>query len=303
MPKAELGHLLRLSAKDAFNNEPGDFTPWLAKNLSYLADELGLELVLRAQEHPVGPFSLDLLLEDGSGRVVIVENQFDKTDHTHLGQLLTYCAGTRAQVVVWIAERMTEEHIAALEWLNDNTVPGTGFFGVELEILKIGNSPLAPHFRVVAQPNDWTKSIRAETQQAVVQWDWSLYETVLHVSPAKVAIGNHLSDLVASSVSTHQLSWMLRFNKGYVAWQRESGYNVVVIDLWSYAVPRLKIKLPKPLTELGEHNPFPSLQVGWDAPYKEQWWSVPDENSVLDVDDAVQIAARHQPLSGPMSGS
>jgi hypothetical protein len=89
MPKAELGQLVRRTAKDAFENEPADFTPWRAEHLDYLGDELGLEVSLRAKEHPIGPYSLDLLLEDASGRIVIVENQFNKTDHTHLGQLLT----------------------------------------------------------------------------------------------------------------------------------------------------------------------------------------------------------------------
>ncbi len=299
VPKAEIGQLVRLSAKDAFHNEPGDFTPWLAENLDYLADELELDLVLRAKEHPVGPYSLDLLLEDESGRVVIVENQFNKTDHGHLGQLLTYCAGTKAQVVVWIAERMTQEHVAALEWLNDNTIPGTGFFGVELEVLQIGNSPLAPHFRVVVKPNDWTKNVRAETQTAVAQWNWDAYRD-FGVDPPKLDVTRHLSQLVDKAVAKRGLEWTVRFNKGYVAYQRPSGYNVVVIAFASSSGPQFKIKLPKPLGELGEKNPFQDLKMGWDDRHREQWWSVPDLNSISTVDVAVEIAARYQPLSGPM---
>ena len=55
--------------------------------------------------HPVGRYWLDLLLTDDQGRVVIVENQFDATDRDHLGELLTYAAGTEADVVIWVAER------------------------------------------------------------------------------------------------------------------------------------------------------------------------------------------------------
>ena len=271
--------------------------------MHFLADELGLELVLRTTEHPVGPYSLDLLLEDESGRVVIVENQFNKTDHTHLGQLLTYCAGTKAQVVVWIAERMTKEHIAALEWLNDNTIPGTGFFGVELEVLQIEGSPLlAPHFRVVVQPNDWTKLVRAETQAAVAQWSWDAYRETLHIDEGRLAIASHLSKLVDQAISKHNLDWTLRFNKHYLAYQRPSGYNVVVIKVWG-ANPVIKIKLPKPLAQLGEKNPFETLTMGWDDLHKEQWWVVPDLASVSSVDPAVEIAARYQPTSGPMAGT
>ncbi len=95
---------------------------------------------------------------------MIVENQFGQTDHDHLGKLLTYCAGTEADVVIWIAERLNEEHLAALECLNENTRSGVGFFGVELELLRISDSPLAPNFRVLVQPNEWAKSVRPAAQ-------------------------------------------------------------------------------------------------------------------------------------------
>jgi hypothetical protein len=226
--KAELGRLVRLSATHAFANEPSDFTPWLADNLSYLADELGLELRLTAREHPVGRYALDLLLEDSAGRTVIVENQFSRTDHIHLGQLLTYCAGTDAKIVVWIAEHMTDEHAAALEWLNNSTLPGIGFFGVELEIIQIGDSKVAPHFRVLVKPNDWRKAARAETQQDVVQWTWDAYVDVLQQPPAKVAIANHLADLLQAAGDERSLEWRPRFNKG--TWY--SSEAVVTTSSW-----------------------------------------------------------------------
>src|SRR2546428_6702972 len=134
---AALGRLERRAAAMGWINEAGGFTPWLAANLAELGEELGLVLTLRAREYPIGRYSLDLLLEDSNQRVVIVENQFGQTDHQHLGQLLTYCAGTKAEVVIWIAEHLTDEHAAALEWLNDNSVAGLGFFGVQLEVFQI----------------------------------------------------------------------------------------------------------------------------------------------------------------------
>jgi hypothetical protein len=91
-----------------------------------------------------------------------------------------------------------------------------------------------------------------------------------------------------------------RFTKGYVAYQRASGYNVVVIAFGWSASPRLKIKLPKPLGELGEPNPFPSLDMGWDDRHKEQWWSMPTAPTPSGIDAAIEIAAKHQPVSGPV---
>ena len=44
-------------------------------------------------------------------------------------------------------------------WRQPNEVSeaGTRFFGLEIELWQIGESPPAPKFNVVAKPNDWTK--------------------------------------------------------------------------------------------------------------------------------------------------
>ncbi len=157
------GRLRSLPASEGWTHEGRYFTPWLAENLDLLGVELGLELRLVKREHPIGRYSLDLLLEDAEGRTVAVENQFGRTDHDHLGKVLTYCAGAEAKVVIWIAETLTEEHVAALEWLNENTVEDVGFFGVEFELLAIDDSKPAPHFRVVVKPNGWVKRVRRES--------------------------------------------------------------------------------------------------------------------------------------------
>ena len=87
-----------------------------------LGNTIGIELELEAQEKAVGPFSADILCKDTSdGSWVLIENQLERTDHTHLGQLLTYAAGLQAVTIVWIALRLTEEHRAALDWLNEIT--------------------------------------------------------------------------------------------------------------------------------------------------------------------------------------
>jgi hypothetical protein len=103
------GNLERVPARSGWPHEAHKSTPWLAENVELLGDALGLPLELKAREHQVGRYSLDLLLADATERVVIVENHFGQTDHDHLGKLLTYCAGPEADVVIWIAERLNEE--------------------------------------------------------------------------------------------------------------------------------------------------------------------------------------------------
>lgn len=163
-----LSKLERVSLREAWKNEAGDFTPWLSQpdNLNGLAQALGLsELVLVSTEHWVGDFKLDILCTDGEDQVII-ENQLDKTDHTHLGQILAYAAGVGANKVIWVAQSFRPEHSAALEFLNENTTDNLSFFAVEVELWRIGDSPLAPKFEVVVKPNDWVRTGREQARAA-----------------------------------------------------------------------------------------------------------------------------------------
>ena len=48
--------------------------------------------------------------------------------------VLTYAAGLHAVTIVWIAARFTDEHRAALDWLNEVTDDTLRFFGLEVEL-------------------------------------------------------------------------------------------------------------------------------------------------------------------------
>ncbi len=162
MTDQALGTLTRVELRDIWTTEANDFTPWLAQpeNLSVLGDTLGIELDLEAQEQAVGPFRADILCKDsGSGAWVLIENQLERTDHSHLGQLLTYASGLEAVIIVWIAALFTEEHRATLDWLNRITDESFRFFALEVELWRIGKSPAAPKFNVVSKPNNWSRSV------------------------------------------------------------------------------------------------------------------------------------------------
>lgn len=158
-----LGRLKQLSVREIWQLEDRDFTPWLAEapNLEVLSETLGLELELEAQEKFVGKFRADMLCKTvgGDDHWVLIENQLERTDHLHLGQLLTYASGLDAVTIIWIAARFTEEHRATLDWLNRITDESFRFFGIEVEIWAIGDSLAAPRFNIVSKPNDWTKSV------------------------------------------------------------------------------------------------------------------------------------------------
>ncbi|MEZ6070528.1 MAG: hypothetical protein R3C10_09705 [Pirellulales bacterium] len=138
-----LGRLEKVDLRAVWGTEDGDFTPWLGtdENIALLSDTIGLDLQVEAQEKEVGPFRADILCKDTANDTwVLVENQLEKTDHRHLGQLVTYAAGLDAVSIVWIAASITDEHRAALDWLNDITNEDINFFGLEVELFRIDDS-------------------------------------------------------------------------------------------------------------------------------------------------------------------
>ncbi len=179
----KLGRLEPEDLRKVWGNEAQDFTPWLARpeNLNELGKTIGMELELTAQEESVGLYRADVLCKDTlSQSYVLIENQLDKTDHSHLGQTLTYAAGLAARSIVWIAAKFTDEHRATLDWLNQITEEDYRFFGLEIELWKIGDSLPAPKFNIVCRPNDWSRAVidtvqeLSETKQLQLKY-WSAF--------------------------------------------------------------------------------------------------------------------------------
>ncbi len=160
----ELGRLEPVDLRTCWENEATSFTPWLASesNLTLLGEVVGMDLELAGQEQWVGPFRADILCKNmvpgAESEWVLIENQLERTDHSHLGQLLTYAAGLHACTLIWIARQFTEEHRAALDWLNEHTTQNINFFGLEIQLWRIGTSALAPKFNVVCRPNDYSRT-------------------------------------------------------------------------------------------------------------------------------------------------
>lgn len=165
MPQVKLGSIERVPVREVWPHEALDFTKWLAQegNLTQLGDACSIDLELVDTESPVGSFSVDIFAKEaGSDRRVIIENQLEETNHDHLGKIITYAAGKGADVVIWVVARARDEHRKAIEWLNDHTDDECSFFLVEIEVWRIGDSPMAPRFNVVESPNEWARAERAK---------------------------------------------------------------------------------------------------------------------------------------------
>jgi hypothetical protein len=137
------------------------------ENLPLLGEAIGIQLEIQSTEESVGDFRADIVCKSRpEGNLVLVENQFEQSDHTHLGQIITYTAGMEAVTIVWIAERFRDEHRAAIDWLNEKTPEEINFFALEIELWRIADSPVAPKFNVVCKPNEWTRRVTAATRSS-----------------------------------------------------------------------------------------------------------------------------------------
>lgn len=158
-----LGKIEKIPVRSYWKNEEQDFTPWLAKdeNIQVLSEEIGIDIEVEDTEVYIGSFKADIVARDAHNNIVIIENQLEKTDHKHLGQLITYASGVDAKFVIWICTSVTDEHRQAIDWINEVTNSEIGFFVCEIELWKIGESLPAPKFHIIASPNDWAKIVKS----------------------------------------------------------------------------------------------------------------------------------------------
>jgi hypothetical protein len=157
----QLAELEEVDPRGVFPRDGDTFTNWLSANLGKLARELGITGLREiGRDIAVGGFTVDLLAQTDKGGRVAIENQLEPSDHPHLGQVITYAAGLDVGAVIWVTTRISEEHRAVLDWLNQHSDDEVRFFGVELRLFKVGTSPPGAFFHVACRPNDWQKVIR-----------------------------------------------------------------------------------------------------------------------------------------------
>jgi hypothetical protein len=194
MSSINIGRLQRVPLREVWLHEARDFTTWLQENLEILNEALDLNLLSAVRERPAGDFSVDLVAEDDNGGTVVIENQLEKSNHDHLGKLITYLAAIGAKTAIWIVSDPRPEHVQAVAWLNEAS--GANFYMVKVEAVRIGESPAAPLFTEIVGPSEEAKEV-GQTKQDIAERDliykrwWSQLiarsETVLklhaHITP------------------------------------------------------------------------------------------------------------------------
>lgn len=150
---AKIARITELPLREVWPHEARDFSRWLAENLDYLEEIVGLHLTLVEREAPTGDFAVDILAEDGEGNLVVIENQLGATDHDHLGKLVTYMANHGAKVAIWVTGWPRPEHEKAVLWLNEVLPADTAVYLLQVRAVRIEDSPPAPLFTLVAGPS------------------------------------------------------------------------------------------------------------------------------------------------------
>jgi len=220
-----LGKLEHVDLRKQWPDESKDFTPWLSseEGLSLLGEAIGMELELEATEVTVGNYRADIVAKDTlSNQYVVIENQLETTNHDHIGKLFTYAASFNASVLIWIAGKHREEHRQAIDWFNEITFENVDFYGIEVELLKIGKSPLAPNIKIVSKPNESTRSVRAEKAKITeggslkVEW-WTSFngyieDHSLDIRKRKPSV-NHWYDVAMGKSGIH-FTLQVRFTWG-----------------------------------------------------------------------------------------
>lgn len=185
--------ITRVQLRDVWKHEARNFTTWLQENIDILKEEIGLEILNPEIEQSTGSFNVDITAEDASGNVIVIENQLEKSDHDHLGKLITYLTSFEAKIAIWIVAEPRQEHINAISWLNESTE--ADFYLIKIEGIRIGDSFPAPLFTKIVGPSEEAKTI-GRTKQAKSERHklrYKFWEGLLEFSKSKHRLFNSIS--------------------------------------------------------------------------------------------------------------
>lgn len=161
-----ISKIQRVPLREVWKHEAHDFTTWLEENLDVVNDAVDLSLSSAEREQAAGSFSVDLVAEDESGNPVVIENQLEKSNHDHLGKLLTYLVAIGAKTAIWIVSEPRPEHVSTISWLNESS--SASFYLLKVEAIRIGDSPSAPLLTLVVGPSEENREI-GETKKELAE--------------------------------------------------------------------------------------------------------------------------------------
>lgn len=195
-----IGKLERVPLREVWKHEAYDFTQWLQQNIDILNDSLDLSLVSAEREQAAGNFSIDLVAEDEEGATYVIENQLERSDHDHLGKLITYLTARTARAGIWIVAEPRPEHVAAIAWLNESA--NADFYLIKVEALRIGDSPAAPLLTLISGPSVEAKETGRAKQEVNARHEiYKRWWTALLANPG-ARLHAHLAPRVVAWLGT-----------------------------------------------------------------------------------------------------
>ena len=288
---ANIARLEKVPLRQLWVHEANDFTVWLADNLDFVGDAIGMELNLVEREAAAGPFSADILAEDAFGNNVIIENQLERTDHDHLGKVITYFSNLEAKTAVWITKQVRPEHETAVQWLNEMSPADTAFFLIRIEAFKISDSPPAPLLTVVVGTTPEVKEVglqkKEKAERHILRYEFweqilekALEKTPLHANSSP-GTGSWLSASVGDGI---YFSYIIRMHDAQVRFYLESSNtqkNKKRFDQLFVRKDEIEETFGEPLTWL-RHDEFISSRIDYDVidlglRDKDKWELVQDQ--------------------------
>ncbi len=222
----KIGKLQRVPLRDVWPHEALDFTGWLYENIEVLNEAIGLGLTAVEKERSAGDFQVDILAEDESGAPVVIENQLEKSDHDHLGKLITYFTALDAKTAIWIVSEPRPEHINAITWLNES--PAGSFYLLQVEAVRIGESWPAPLLTLIVGPSEEGREIGQKKKE------WAERERLRYEFWSQLLDRARDRTNLHANISPSRNNWAaagagvsgLRFS--YVIWEHESRVELYI---------------------------------------------------------------------------
>lgn len=221
-----ISRLTRVELREVWKHEARDFTQWLEQNIDLLNEATGLSLTVSGRERPAGAFACDLVAEDDSGGVVVIENQLERSNHDHLGKVITYLSQLGASTAIWIVSEPRPEHVGAMAWLNESS--SASFYMVKVEAVRIADSPAAPMFTQIVGPSPEIKDAAAVKQEVAERYElrrvW--WASLLERGKGRLRLNARLSPSNRGAIGASSGVPGLSFN--YVVWQDESRVELYI---------------------------------------------------------------------------
>jgi hypothetical protein len=224
MNDLSIGKLERVELRQVWKHEAYDFTKWLQDNIDVLNEATGLALVNIDREQAAGSFSIDLVAEDEGGGKIIIENQLEKSNHDHLGKVITYLAAMEARAAVWIVSEPRPEHVAAIAWLNDSS--SAAFYLVKVEAVRIGQSPFAPLLTLIVGKSAEAQDVARTKKEFAERYDIRQRWWTLLVKRPDAKLHAHISPSEYSWIGTS--SGVRGLNLNYVVTQDGCGAELYI---------------------------------------------------------------------------